>query len=157
MASSTSAEGFNPSGTISPLYYWLTCNICSFKVKIRNICTIKRINTVCWGPRVWIWQRNSWKCWSLLQRIVKFTYHSEQLLDFVHCSLQLQCCSVLWVFHRDQDMQLIIQMLPIRFASVLLFLRTRKMYKINLEHAAEKCLPINREEAAGMRGSLAKI
>lgn len=55
------------------------------------------------------------------------THHGNQkFLDFVNSSLHLHGSSVLRVLHCDQDMQLVIQVFPVRLPSVKLFLRPNK-------------------------------
>ena len=51
------------------------------------------------------------------------THHCQQLLDFIHCSLEFESCSVLGVLDCDQNVELVVEMLPVGFAPVLFLLK----------------------------------
>ena len=50
------------------------------------------------------------------------THHSEQLLDLLYGPLQLHIGSVLRILHSDEDVQLIVEVLPVGLAAVLVLL-----------------------------------
>ncbi len=50
------------------------------------------------------------------------THHSEKFLDLLHSSLHLELGPVLAVLHRDEHVQLVVQVLPVRLAAILLLL-----------------------------------
>lgn len=47
----------------------------------------------------------------------------EQLGDFIYSSFEFDVGSVLGVFHRDEDMKVLVQVLPVWLPSVLVFLQ----------------------------------
>lgn len=49
----------------------------------------------------------------------------QQLVDLVHSSFQFDLRSVLSVLHRDEDMKVFVQVLPVRLPPVLLLLHTK--------------------------------
>ena len=46
----------------------------------------------------------------------------QQLVDFVNGSFQFDLCSILRIFHCDEDVKILVQVLPVRLPSVLLLL-----------------------------------
>jgi hypothetical protein len=54
------------------------------------------------------------------------THDNEQLLDFLDGTLHLHLRPVLGVLDRDQDVQLVVQVLPVGLAAVLLLLKNGK-------------------------------
>jgi len=57
-----------------------------------------------------------------LLQLVLTVAHCQQLLDFIHCPLEFEGCSVLRVLDCDQHVELVIEMLPVGFAPVLFLL-----------------------------------
>lgn len=61
----------------------------------------------------------------------------EQLLNFLHGSLEFYLSTVLWVFDCDEHMQVLVQMLPVGLSTVLLLLyrlkdgRACRHYRLN--------------------------
>ena len=46
----------------------------------------------------------------------------QQLVDFINGSFQFDLSSILRIFHRDEDVKILVQVLPVRLPSVLLLL-----------------------------------
>lgn len=56
----------------------------------------------------------------------------EQLVNLLHCTLELDLSPVLGVLHRDEHMEVLVQMLPVGFASVLFLLdRERETFEMH--------------------------
>lgn len=49
---------------------------------------------------------------------------NQQLVDFLHGSFEFDLGSILSVFHCDEDMKILVQVLPVRLPPVLLLLHT---------------------------------
>ena len=47
----------------------------------------------------------------------------QQLVDFLHGSLKFELSSILSVFHRDENVKLLVQVLPVWLPSILLLLQ----------------------------------
>ena len=50
------------------------------------------------------------------------TYDDEELLDLLHSPLQLHAGPVLGVLHRNQHVELVVQVLPVRLAAIQVLL-----------------------------------
>jgi hypothetical protein len=50
------------------------------------------------------------------------THHSEKFLDLLDGPLHLELGPVLAVLHRDEHVQLVVQVLPVRLTAILLLL-----------------------------------
>ncbi len=56
------------------------------------------------------------------------THHSEKFLDLLDGSLHLELGPVLAVLHRNEHVQLVVQVLPVRLTAILLLLTTEAFH-----------------------------
>lgn len=82
-------------------------------------------NFVLAGSIAW---RESKMYFSIMFRVKKikskwWTYRNQEFLNFIHCPLKLHFSPILCILHSDQHMELVVQMFPIRFTPILLFLQ----------------------------------
>ncbi len=58
------------------------------------------------------------------------THHSEKFLDLLDGPLHLELGPVLAILHRDEHVQLVVQVLPVRLTAVLLLLTTEAIHRL---------------------------